>query len=342
MKHVLILLLAAFGFGCSPTNTVTMSVQEPPVVPLPSSMEQIGLIDRSVTGEQSSTMERIDRVLSAEGKNLDRDGAAESITGLTEEIRRYELFDAIKTPDISQLDNPAFGAFPAPLSWNEVAEICNEYDLDGLFSLEFYDTDTRINYNTKKINVKRLSGIGIPVIEHHATVYTTIKTGWRIYDNASGIILDEFVATENVVNSGQGVNPAEAVAAITGRKELVNQVSREIGHYYAARVVPYWIRVTRDYYVKGSDNLEQAKRRAQTGNWDGAAELWMQDTDHPDSKVAGRAHYNMAIINEINGNLEDAIEWARISYEDYGDKQALDYVRILERRKARLAALERY
>jgi hypothetical protein len=305
-------------------------------------MEQIGLINRSDTGDRSTTMERIDRVLSAEGKNLDRDGAAESITGLTEEIRRYELFDAIETPDISRLDNPRFGVFPAALSWDEVAKVCSEYNLDGLFSLEFYDTDSRIDYTTERVTIKGPLGAEIPAIEHHATIHTTIKTGWRIYDNTSRIILDEFVATENVVTTGKGINPAEAIAAITGRKELVNQVSREIGRYYAVRVVPYWIRVRRDYYVKGSNNLERAKRRAQTGNWDGAAELWMQDTDHPDSKVAGRAHYNMAIINEINGNLDDAIEWARISYEDYGDKRALDYVRILERRKDRLAALEQY
>ncbi len=27
-------------------------------------------------------------------------------------------------------------------------------------------------------------------------------------------------------------------------------------------------------------------------------------------KIAGRAHYNMAIINEINGDLETAKQWA--------------------------------
>ncbi len=50
-------------------------------------------------------------------------------------------------------------------------------------------------------------------------------------------------------------------------------------------------------------------------------------------KIAGRAHYNMAIISEINGNLDDAVAWAQKAYSDYRNKQGLRYVRILENRK---------
>lgn len=42
----------------------------------------------------------------------------------------------------------------------------------------------------------------------------------------------------------------------------------------------------------------------------------------------------MAIINEINGSLDDALGWAQKSYEDYGIRPALKYIRILEDRKA--------
>lgn len=340
MKNLLFsLFLAACGFGCSATNTVTMSVQEPAVVQLPSSMERIGIINRSDTGDQSSVMERIDRVLSAEGQNLDRDGALQSVTGLLEELQRFEMFETIESPGIGRLENPGFGVFPSPVSWNEIDNVCREHHLDGLFSLEFYDTDSKIDYSTERVTIDGPLGVKIPALEHHATVETIIKTGWRIYDNDSRRMLDEFVVTESFITSGKGTNPTEAVSAITGRNELVKRVSNEIGRFYAGRVVPYWIRVRRDYYVKGSDNLERAKRRAQTGNWDGAAELWLEDTDHPKSKVAGRAHYNMAIINEINGNLDEAVSWAREAYEEYGDKRALGYVRILERRQASLVAL---
>ena len=49
----------------------------------------------------------------------------------------------------------------------------------------------------------------------------------------------------------------------------------------------------------------------------------------------------MAIINEINGDLDEAIGWAQKAYEDHNNKLALEYVRILRNRQARSAQLKR-
>lgn len=49
----------------------------------------------------------------------------------------------------------------------------------------------------------------------------------------------------------------------------------------------------------GSINFKIAKRRAQTGNWEGAAGLWMTELNNPKAKITGRAYYNMAISNEL-------------------------------------------
>jgi hypothetical protein len=89
----------------------------------------------------------------------------------------------------------------------------------------------------------------------------------------------------------------------------------------------------RDYYVKGTNNFKIAKRKAQVGKWDEAGELWEKETDNRSSKIAGRACYNMAIINEINGDLDKALQWSQKAYEDYNVKLALRYTRILENRK---------
>ena len=46
--------------------------------------------------------------------------------------------------------------------------------------------------------------------------------------------------------------------------------------------------------------------------------IWQEETkSSPNGKLAGRACYNMAIIAEINGDLDGAIQWAQKSYENY-------------------------
>jgi len=162
---------------------------------------------------------------------------------------------------------------------------------------------------------------------------TSVKTGWRIYDPATRTILDEYVINRDISSSASGINPAVAASALNGRIEAVKDVSTQAGQAYAARILPYWIRVSRDYFVGGNDNFATAKRKAQAGNWDGAAAIWKQETKNPDGKLAGRACYNMAIISEINGNLDEAIQWAQKSYEDYKIRLALNYLNILNYRK---------
>jgi hypothetical protein len=342
-SSLLSLAVCLFAIGCSSTNTVTMSVLEPAVVSLPSDMTEIGVINRNLPeGESGSgVLETLDQVFSVKGPELDKMGAEAGLNGLVTELQRNQRFTRVERPEVDQIENPTYGVFPAPLSWERVDEICSEHDLDGLFSLEFYDTNTNVDYRTERVTIEGPLGVQIPALEHHAVVNTTIKTGWRIYDNINRIIIDEFVSTDRVTTVGRGINPAEAVKALTGRTEAVQTISGDIGRGYAQTVLPYWTRVRREYYVRGNDNLKMAKRRAQTGNWDGAAEIWLRETENSRAKVAGRAHYNMAIINEINGDLEEALEWARIAYEDYGDKRALRYTRTLRNRQVRAARLDR-
>jgi hypothetical protein len=152
--------------------------------------------------------------------------------------------------------------------------------------------------------------------------------------------VDEYPMNESITTLGKGINPASALSALTGRKDAVKNTGMNMGKNYATRIITYWIRVSREYYVKGNDNFKIAKRRAQTGNWDGAAELWLKETTNSKAKVAERACYNTAIINEINGDLDKAIEWAKKSYEDYNNKLALEYLNILKNRKARNNELE--
>lgn len=316
-----------------------MSVQEPAPVSVPGYIKKVGVINRSLASEATSAANKVDQVLSLEGKELDKEGSEACISGLVNELQKNNRFELVKLLPIDMRSTGA-GVFPAQISWDEITRICKEQQVDAVFVLELYDTETKISYATHNTTVKTPLG-EIPAIEHEATMLTLVNAGWRIYDGTGKTVLDEYKMTKDITSSGRGINPVAAAGALMGRKDAVKQVSTFAGEEYAQSILPFWIRVTRDYYVKGTDNFKMAKRRAQTGNWDGAAELWAKETSNPNWKVAGRACYNMAIINEINGNLDEAITWAQKSYEDYGNKLALEYVNILKDRKAKANLLQR-
>lgn len=320
-------------------NNLTMSVTEPAPVFVPNHIKRVGLLNRSQS-TTNKTLDKIDKILSAEGQNLDKEGADEVVQGIKDAFEKNQTFEAVLNVESDKIENPGLGIFPNTLSWDMVNTLCNENDVDALVELSFYDTDAAIKYNVETVQKVNALGLKIPVIEHIASVNTAIQTGFRIYDNSSKELLDEIIFRDGSLSVGRGLNPVKAAEAITGRKEGILQISNAIGHSYALRTYPFRIRVTREYYVKGTNNFEIAKRRAQTGDWDGAAQLWEVETNHPKSKIAGRAHYNMAIINEINGDLDAAMAFASKAYTDYKDKNALRYLRVLENRKFKNRVLE--
>lgn len=329
---IIVILFSIIFYACSSTNLLTLSVVQPPPVYISSNVETIGIIDRSMPSDNDEAMDKIDKILTAEGKNLDKDGAQQAILGLYDELNNCDQFTKAKIVDSLDLRSSGVGTMPSALSKARVEEICLDNNLDALFTLSFYDTDAQIDYKAVPVEINGPMGIKIAGIEHHATIFTEIETGWRIYDNINKTMADKFLVNEQLISTGKGINPMKAAEAIIGRKAEVMQLSRRMGHQYALRVIPYSIRVSRDYYVRGTDSFEIGKRRAQTGNWDGAAELWSKEVNNPKPKIAGRACYNMAIINEINGNLVAAHEWAAKSYTDYNNKLALKYVNILKKR----------
>jgi hypothetical protein len=327
--------------SCVSMNDLTISVTEPAPVNIPSYIKKVGVVNRTMPSEKKNKLlDKADKIISLEGMNLDKEGANEALLGLHDELGKNGNFIKVKIIE-SQSKNPGLGIFPAPLPWDTITKICADNDVDALFVLSLYDTEATVNYQSVPIEIAGPLGVKIPALEHNASISTLIKTGWRIYDPINKVILDEFVMNQTQLSSGRGINPIKAAEAIMGRKEAVMHLSRNIGQTYAQRILPFRIRVRREYYVRGTPSFRIAMRRARIGDWDGAAQLWQKEVKNRKRRVAGRAHYNMAIISEINGDLETAVNWASKSYTDYRNKNALRYQRILRNRIARNQELQR-
>ena len=338
--------LAAFVFiamlllSCSATHNLTMNATEPAPVTLSPNVKRIGVLNRSLPSEGNKIADQIDKVLSVEGKHLDSLGAEAAVKALVAELGgNHKIEEALLLDDLAEF-RKGLGIFPARLSDQEVAYLCETYGVDALFSLEYYDTDTMVQYEATMIRIPNNLGVKVAVPGHKLRLDTQIKNGWRIYDLNQADIADQLIMRDQIVSVGSGINPVRAYEAITGRKEAVLANSMRMGRNYAYRIQPYQRRISRQYFVRGTDKFQIAMRRAQAGKWNDAALLWEEETFHHNAKIAGRACYNMAIINEINGDLDQAIDWASKSYTDYDNRLALRYLNVLRNRQQQQRVLE--
>ncbi|GAB5473690.1 MAG: hypothetical protein Mars2KO_17890 [Maribacter sp.] len=326
------LAVALLITSCGATNRLTMGVTEPAIVHLPADVKRVGIINRSLPSKGNTALDKIDKVLSAEGLNLDKKGAEAAIASLSSELSVIKNFEDIKIIENVEEVKKGLAVLPATLSWDLVERICQEHQVDVLFSLAFYDTDTKADYKITTMKLPNSLGVDVDVPAQEVTLATNVVNGWRIYDPQIKEVVDERLFNKNMVFRGKGINPMKAVEAVAGRNETVQEYSKNVGIAYAKRLIPRTRRIARDYFVRGTDNFKTAQRRAQAGDWDGAAELWEMELTNPDEKIAGRAHYNMAISHEINGNLDEAVRFASKSYADFRTNLALDYVNVLNYR----------
>jgi hypothetical protein len=327
----LIIIVGAF-YSCSSTNLMSLSVLQPARVTVPPNIKKVGIVDRSKTVPENRTIDAIHRVVSMETTNLQVQGANAGIAGLKDELMKNSRFTEVKALTAVDLRSFGVGVFPSALAWDTVEKICRENNIDALFAMELFDTESKLSYAGVPATLR--TGIGnLGAIEQQVSMVTLVKTGWRIYDPFSRNILDEYIINKDLQFAGRGINPAAAASSLIGRIEAVKQVSNCAGQAYGDRILPYWIRVSRNYYTGGNGNFTIAMRMAQTGNWDGAAKIWLEETRNGSGKLAGRACYNMAIISEINGDLDGAMGWAQNAYEKYNTPLALNYVNILRCRK---------
>lgn len=329
-KFTIILFAALLAVSCK-TNQLYINVLQPAPVTMPPDVRKVGIINRSMPTDETKTLDALDRILSLEGTDLDRDGAWESIAGLAGELRNNDRFTEVALLEDIDFRSSRIGILPPLLSARITDSICRVKGIDALFALERFDTDTRISTSSAG-SVETALG-NLPFLGFQVTMETIIKTGWRIYYPSAAGVLDEFSFAESLGFTAKGMSLLAAGEALKDRKNAIREVSRNAGSTYAQRILPYRLNVTRDYFVKGTDNFKIAKRKAQMGKWDEAGTFWEKETANPKAKIAGRAWYNMAILSEINGEIDNAMELAAKAWEDYKTRKALDYSRILQRRK---------
>ncbi len=128
------------------------------------------------------------------------------------------------------------------------------------------------------------------------------------------------------------MNPLAMLNDVMRKRELFGHLGRSVGYRAGQMFYPHWIWVGRRYYNKGSAGLRRAKRPIRFGNWNIAEQILLTEINNRSNKVAGRAKYNLALVYEGQGRLEEAVAMAERSAAEHGTRLAYDYINVLKRR----------
>lgn len=303
-------------------------------------IKKIGIINRSILPDVEENETGLIKLVSAEEQWLSQKGQDAALTGLFKELLKDNRFQSVQILDSVPKGLLKFDSGQDSISWPSIDKICQAYNVDAIFSMSYFDAETTFSIKKTSMLQPNLMRVKVKVPAQEITLETLIENGWKIYYPKSKEIIDEFVFNDQIVSKGKGANPLEAYRAIEGRKDSLVEQSMSTGSNYGLRLLPFENSVNRVYFARGSNNLDLADKLLENGDWLGASQLWVMELDSPNPRVAGRACYNMAVMNEINGNLKKATEWASRSHSDYDNKKALKYLGVLKNRTTQDQVLE--
>ena len=326
--------------SCGVTHNVSVPVWEPAPVDLASGMKRIGIINQSQETKISEQLTGVEAWVAYSDEELSETAKRAALDALYKELIGDDRFDTILIlPQFNSSDTFRFDNQNA-IPWDEMISLCNQYNVDALFALAFHETDTEISIKKANIKQRDLLRENQTIKGHELKLETLIENGWRIYDPFNKLVLDEISINNQIISKGEGEDPYLAFEAIEDRRDSVLIAGKRAGIKFGSRLNPYSQTISRPYYAKGSLNLVKADSLAQAEEWKDAAKLWEKDLSHPSAKIRSRAYFNMAVVNELHGDLATAMDWASKSIDIQDTRFTKRYLEDLNHRMSRLNLIE--
>ncbi len=213
----------------------------------------------------------------------------------------------------------------------ELDAIQDSTGADILFSLDFYGSLDNISVLNNYVAIE--------------SIY--ILSVWNMYDLAEGRLLNIRAKIDSVMWNETGASSKEALKKLPPRKDAIFNAADISGYKFANFLVPHWITVQRMYYSSGHVNLAETDKLVQENKWMEAAMIWKNHTTNPNKNIAAKCKFNMALVCEINGDFDAALDWAIQSFRELGAENQMhffncqQYIKILSQRKLDIKEIDR-
>jgi hypothetical protein len=132
---------------------------------------------------------------------------------------------------------------------------------------------------------------------------------------------------------------------VLNHKALLKNTAEYLGKSFATKIIPSWEKVNRTYYRSNNDTMLRAEQYFLVNDWMKAAEIYQKETTNKNRNIAAKATYNMALICEMEGQLDAATDWLDRSKSVYKNenqrhtRNCTQYSAILEERKEEIEFL---
>lgn len=299
---------------------------------LPEDIQSLTLMNRSINNQfmdhQEDTLEnyfyRYNYQLSA--VVLDIEAADTTLLSLADLLYSSGRYDVVVPVERNMVKDVSYSIIPDTLSSETVRQLCSEYNTDALMVMEQFSTKAMADLNSERYATN--SEI---ISNYYASLDIKYDAFFRVYKLGKKPIelkVSDTIYWEN------GDNDLEFLfIRLPSVKQAVMNAGIKVALDIDAKISPTWKREKRGFFVLDRKN-DQTIQWMNENKTQEAREYWMQMTQSDKKKIKSRAEYNLALVSELEGDLDQAMKWALMSYNTYYQHQTEVYLNKLNEKKA--------
>ncbi|MFA6125700.1 MAG: DUF6340 family protein [Bacteroidales bacterium] len=210
---------------------------------------------------------------------------------------------------------------PDPLPWDGLLSLSKKEYVQSLLILEGF------GLSKSPVTINQQAG------EYEAEFSVTVSMAIRVYEPEKMRVLDDSVYTFTSEFKGKGKSEQEAMKQLPEEKKALFSACSQAAEGYYSLIKPGQIPEKRTYYINGDSTMQLGEKAFREGKWGRAEAKWKWLAyNSKDSLIQAKASYNMALICELDGRLNQAIGYARRSLRIHPDRNTIKYINVLDKR----------
>ena len=328
--------------GCSAIKTVNIQLLQPPPYIVSDSIQSVTVLNRSMTPDfKNWDRDSLEQLLADKGLAMDttlRDSiAADTVI----QVAAHQLFNSgrydVVIPKERNLTNFLPSTLrPEPLDSEFVSAMCQNFNTNALLVLESFSEDVKTDF--EKGYQPDFSGNMVEI--YYGALDVSYHSHWRLYDPKYPEKTREFGVSDTIYWDAYGNTAEEMYMKLPSIKEALIEGGVVTGQDLANKIAPQWKDARRHLFATGNKEIDKAIPLAEKGNWDEAQKIWEEYANSGSKSRRSKIEFNLALANEMNGDIEKAIAWGVKSYKTYYRQLTDQYLIELGKRRKLLNRID--
>jgi len=343
LRKIVHFVIAGFVFigliSCTSTKTLTIEIPQKGKKELPANIQSLTLVSRTVNNSYTDLdSDSLQRIFYKQNFKLDTiikdiqavDTTLRALGELLFESGRYDFV----IPENRFLEFKKNSFLTTEMPVEQVSEICETYNTDAVLALDHFKTQVITTYDKDSFFDQLVNGFSSYSYAEMVIIYEAL---FRVYEpNEGKVLLREFMR-DTIIWEDASRTTRELFRDFTPVKSALSEAGIATALDFSDVISTSWRENRRIYFFKGDPELKHGAQLVENGEWESALMLWKDIANKSKSKsVRSKAEFNIAVAYELQGNLNESINWAVKSYNSMYRPATYNYLEILKRRKNNL------